>query len=499
MTSPFNILDHVGQLTPVEDRGKNGYYHCPVCGDDNFTVSKTGAYQCWGNQCKPEDVRNAVSPLKKADRLTSVQREKIKHSKQSKEAELGTAEVKAQAEHYMLMVGEKVISEAEAYLRLSEWCKSTRHDEFNAKRILKGFLDLLGPSDGTLDPTEDAKVLKSLVKAYAEERDLTCKYVLKGRIRTRFKLNDSQIEALLEQVAPSANLDFRHCSEDFEDRDYLAQLEALSRNEIPAGLSAGLLGLDRVLGGLEEKSLYIIGGKPSQGKSALAQTVTREILKKYRIPTAVFTLEMPARQWKGRWLSAERSIDYRKIRLGTFSEYEWGQVLDCMAYFYELPLFLSEASGITPGYLRRSCLAISEKCKEQYGQGLGLVVVDYLNLMRCPGHANRTQEVSQIARELQSLAKEIGCRVIALSQLRKGDGVASSKEPGLDDLRESGEIAQVADGVVLVHRPGRYDETVPDSVSKLIVAKNRHGKVGECEAVFEGKYMRFLDASGRMG
>lgn len=499
MTKAFNMLDYIDQLTPVDDRNKKGYYHCPHCGDDNFTVAKTGAYKCWGNQCKEADIRNAVSPLEKSSSLLPVQREKIRYSKQSKSAEFSAAEVKAQAEHYMLMVGEKVLTEAEAYLRLSEWCKSTRHDEFNAKRVLRELLEQLRPSDGALDPTDDAKILSALTKAYADEVDLSCKYVLKSRIKSRFKLNDSQIEALIEQVAPSANLDFRHCSEDFEDRDYLTQLEALYHGEASSGLSTGLMGLDRVLGGLEEKSLYVIGGKPSQGKSALAQTVTRDILKNYRIPTAVFTLEMPARQWKGRWLAAERSIDYTKIRLGNFSEGEWSQIVDCMAYFYDLPLFLSEVSGITPSYLRRSCLAISDQCKTRYGQGLGLVVIDYLNLMRCPGHSNRTQEVSQIARDLQSLAKEIGCRVIALSQLRKGDGVSSAKEPGLDDLRESGEIAQVADGVVFVHRPSRYDNTVPDSVSKLIVAKNRHGKVGECEAIFEGKYMRFLDSTGRMG
>lgn len=498
MTSAFNILDHIDQLTPVEDRGKKGYYHCPVCGDDNFTVAKTGAYQCWGNQCKPADIRNEVSPLERANNLPAVQRERITLKKQSRTAEHGAAEVKAQADHYALLVAEKVISTPVAFLRLSEWCKTTHHDSYIAKQVLSASLAALDPSGGTLDPTEDAKILRSLTKAYADEADLTCKYVLKSRIKSRFKVNDSQIEALIEQVSPESNLDFLHCSEE-PGGDYLAHLEALSQGKARGGLSTGLAGLDRILGGLEEGSVYIIGGKPSQGKSVLAQTITRSILKNERIPTAVFTLEMPAKQWKGRWLAAERAIDYSTIRMGRFSEEQWGQVLDCMSYFYDLPLFLSESSGITPNYLRRSCLAISEKCKEQYGQGLGLVVIDYLNLMRCPGYQNRTQEVSQIARDIQALAKEIGCRVIALSQLRKDNGIGGSKEPVMDDLRESGEIAQVADGVVLVHRPGRYDDTIPDSDSKLIVAKNRHGKVGECEATFEGKYMRFLDSNGRIG
>ncbi len=498
MTATFNMLDHLDTLTPAEGRDKKGYYLCPVCGDDNFTVAKTGAYKCWGNGCKSEDVRNAVSPLEKNDQLPPLRHDKAVHFKQNRQADLGAAEVRVQAEHHAMMVAEKIYTAAEANLRLSEWCRTTRHDVFVAKQVLQGLLDELGPSDGTLDPTDDAKILRALVKAYADEVDLSCRYVLKSRIKSRFRLNDGQLDALIEQVSPESNLDFRHCSDD-HDVDYLAYLESLSQGKTKPGLSTGIAGLDRVLGGLEENSTYIIGGKPSQGKSALAQTIVRHIIKSEKIPTAVFTLEMSSRQWKNRWLSAERSINYSTIRVGNFSAQQWDQVFDCMSYFYELPLFLSQASGITPSYLRRSCLAISEECKKRYGQGLGLVVVDYINLMKCPGENNRAQEVAQIARELQNLAKDIGCRLIALSQLRKDNGIGGAKEPGLDDLKETGEIAQVADGVVFVHRPGRYDDTVPDSVTKLIVPKNRHGRVGECDAIFEGQYMRFLDSAGRMG
>ena len=155
MTATFSILDHIEKLTPAEGKDKKGYYHCPACGDDNFTVSKTGAYQCWGNQCKPEVIRNALSPLKKSG-LPPVQQDKIVHKKQSKQTDLGTAHVKAEAEHYALMVAENIFSSAEAHLRLSEWCKTTRHDRYAAKGILDAFLGQLGVDDGTLDTREDA-------------------------------------------------------------------------------------------------------------------------------------------------------------------------------------------------------------------------------------------------------------------------------------------------------------------------------------------------------
>ena len=467
-----------------------------MCGDDNFTIAKSGAYQCWGSQCKPEAIRNALSPLKKSG-LPPSQRDKIVHKKQTKEVDSSTAAVKAEAEHYALMGAEDIFSVAEAHLRLSEWCKTTRHDRYAAKGVLDAFLNQLGVNDGTLDTREDAKVLRALVKAYAEETDLICRTVLRHRLRSRFRVNDAQLDALVEEVAPAQDLDFLHCSEDAE-QDFLSRLQKLQSGDISPGFNTGLFGWDRMLGGIEDNTLHIIGGRPSQGKSVLAQNIVRHVLKEHRVPVAVFNLEMTTAQWKERWVAAERSIDHAKLRKGQIGEQQWADVLDCMSFFYELPLFLSEASGITPNYLRRSCLAIAEKAKEKYGQGLGLIVVDYLNLMQYPGEPNRVQEVSKIARALQSLAKEF-CSVVALAQLNRGSTHTAVKEPNLESLRESGEIEQVAESVTLVHRPGKYDESIPDSVGKLILAKNRQGQTGACEVLFQGEYARFRDANGRIG
>ena len=497
MSSPtFNILVHIDKLSPVDERNKKGYYYCPACGDDNFGLSaKTGAYQCFGNGCKPKDIRNAIAPFEKQDQFELPQLQRIAYAKANKELVVNTAQVEAKAEELALLVAEKIYSPEQAALTLSEWCRQERRDRFTANKILEGFLNQLAPQDEGLDTDDDAQALEKMVLAYANEERLSRKLVLRKRLRSRFSVNQGDVEGLTEVLAASAGLDFIHGSEAPEgSMDFLERLELLQSGKLAPGLMTGFASLDRYLQGLGKKSLTIIGGRPAQVNSAVVLSIFRNVQRLLRFPVAMFNLEMTSDQWRERWISAERSISYGKIRSGHINEQEWAQVLDCMAHFYELPIYLSEASGITPSYLRRSCSAIAEKA----GSDLGLIVVDYLNLMRAPGASSRVQEVSQIARDLQSLGKEMNAPVIALSQLSRGASHRSTKEPVLEDLRESGEIEQVADVVMLVHRPGKYDESIPDAVGKIITAKNRHGPTGTCEVLFEGEYMRFRDGAGRI-
>lgn len=493
MTKAFNMLDHLDQLTPVDERGKKGYYHCPVCGDDNFTVSKTGAYQCWGQQCKEAEIRNAVSPSKKRDSLPPLQRQKLAFTQKDREVLRNTAEVEAKCEELALLVAENIYSSEQAALSLSEWCRTERRDRYTAQQVLKGLLEKVAPSDETQELETNSQELEKLVLSYIGESKLSRKLILRKELRSRFRLSEGDVEAVAEELQANADLDFVHCSESHgASMDWLSRIEALQAGKLSPGLMTGFKKLDQLQQGLQRKTLHFVCGASSHGKTAFVQTIVRNVQRQCRLPTAVFNLEMSSDQWKTRWVSAERGIPHARLKTGKINEQEWDQVLDCMAHFYELPIFLSEASGITPSYLKRSCDAISDKLDK----GLGLVVIDYINLMRHPGYSNRVQEVSQIARDLQALAKHINAPVLVLSQLNRGNVNRGSKEPEIDDIRETKEIEAVADSVMFVHRPSRYDKSVPDDEAKILIPKNRHGPTGNCDVIFEGKYMRFRDPEG---
>ena len=487
----FSILDHIEKLEPVQDLRKKGYYHCPVCGDDNFTFNpKNGAYTCHGNGCQPKDIRQALSPVEGIPRLEPIKLQRLNVAKAEKETALNTAEVQAKAEELALLVAEDIYTPEQAALSMSEWCRTNGRDKFSANQLLRALLKQVVPSDDELETiAEDAKALKALAIAYAHETRLTESLVIRERLRRRFRLTDSQIEGLIEELEPSANIDLSHVAESSSEASFVQRITKLRNGEILPGINTGFVDMDRMLNGLSKKSLTIIGGRPSQGKTAFTQSIVRHIAKQTRLPIVMFNLEMTNDQWKERWVSAERSIKFGRVHTGRLSDPEYDSFLDCVAYLEDLPIYLCEESGISPSYLRRVCMA----AKERFDQGIGLIVVDYLNLMRSPGAASRVQEVSQIARDLQSIAKEFNAPVVALSQLNRGASNRAVKDPVLEDLRESGELEQVADAVFFVHRPGKYDESIPDNIGKIICAKNRHGATGSFEVLFEGEYMRFRD------
>ena len=487
----FNILDHVDKLTPVEGRDKKGYYHCPVCGDDNFTFSKTGAYQCWGQQCKERDIRQAIAPLENLPKLEPIKLQHVRATKVDKEVAFNAAEVQAKAEELALLVAEKVYSPEQAAISMAEWCRANRKDGFSASKLLQGILKKLLSSNDCLEGVhEDAEALKELVLAYANESRFTERLVIRERLLRKFKVRDEQLEGLLEELIPSSDLDVAHGAEATSDGfSYIQRLSMRRNGEIPPGVGTGLANLDRLLGGLNKKTLTFIGGKTSQGKTVLAQGITRHVAKSTRQPVLVFNLEMTTNQWKDRWVSSELGIDCGKVRSGRCSDQEFDLILDCMAHFEELPIYLSESSGITPRFIGRTCAAV----KAQTQSDIALVVVDYINLMTFPGEKNRVQEVSRIARALQNIAKQVDAPFLVLTQLYRGSSNRAEKEPILEDIRESGEIEQVADAILFVHRPNKdRPEKGPDNIGKIICAKNRHGPCGAFDTLFQGSYQRFI-------
>jgi replicative DNA helicase len=280
------------------------------------------------------------------------------------------------------------------------------------------------------------------------------------------------------------------------------------------GVTSGLRDLDKKLGGLHPSDLLIIAGRPSMGKTALATNIAFSTAKaglngrKDGAPVAFFSLEMSAEQLASRILSAESGIVSDKIRRGELQEKDFTKFYDISKELASLPLYIDDTPALTMSALRTRC----RRLKRQ--QGLGLVVIDYLQLLGVAGSKrseNRVQELSEITRSLKALAKELHVPVIALSQLSRAVEQRDDKRPQLADLRESGSIEQDADVVMFVFRQSYYLERkepepgtqkhqdwqaqMEDSrhVSELIIAKQRHGPVGTLRLYFDAHLTKFGD------
>ena len=287
-----------------------------------------------------------------------------------------------------------------------------------------------------------------------------------------------------------------------------------------AGLSTGLVDLDRKLGGLHPSDLLILAGRPSMGKTALATNIAFNIARAYRASREAqgkaedggiigfFSLEMSSEQLATRILSEQAEIPSEKIRRGMISEDEFKRLARVAQEMSEVPLFIDQTGGISIAQLS----ARARKLKRQ--QGLGMLVVDYLQLLTGNGGSsqqNRVQEVSQITTGLKALAKELNTPIIALSQLSRQVENREDKRPQLSDLRESGSIEQDADVVMFVFREEYYVERLKPSEgtpefqdwmakmqlvsgkAEVIIGKQRHGPVGTVQLQFESQFTRFGD------
>lgn len=262
------------------------------------------------------------------------------------------------------------------------------------------------------------------------------------------------------------------------------------------GIPSGLIDLDRATGGWQNSDLVILAARPGMGKTAFVLTVARNAAVSFKKSVAIFSLEMPAEQLVNRMISGETGIPAEKLRKGNLEEWEWAQLHNKVTDLSEAQLFIDDTPAITPVQLRAKC----RRLKQQHG--IGLIVIDYLQLMNVEGMkgGTRTEEVSLISRSLKALAKELNVPVIALSQLsRSVETRGGVKRPMLSDLRESGAIEQDADLVSFLYRPEYYglkqDEEGrnTEGLVEFILAKHRNGDVGTILLRFQAKNTRFVD------
>ena len=257
------------------------------------------------------------------------------------------------------------------------------------------------------------------------------------------------------------------------------------------GLATGLSDLDEMTSGLQKSDLVIVAGRPSMGKTTLVMNMAEHAAIKASKPGLVFSMEMPADSLAMRMMSSLGRIDQHRIRTGKLDDDDWPRVTSAVHMLSEAPLFIDDSPALSPAEVR----ARARRLVKEHGP-LGLIVIDYLQLMKVPGFKaeNRTAEISEISRSLKALAKELNVPVIALSQLNRSLEQRHDKRPVMSDLRESGAIEQDADLICFIYRDEVYNEDSPDKgCAEIIIAKQRNGPIGKVRVAFLGKYTRFED------
>ncbi len=254
------------------------------------------------------------------------------------------------------------------------------------------------------------------------------------------------------------------------------------------GVTTGFRDLDEMTSGLQASDLVIVAGRPSMGKTSFAMNMAETVAIKERKPVAIFSMEMPGVQLAMRMMSSLGRIDQSKMRTGKLEDDQWPRLTSAVNLLAEAPMFIDDTPALTPVELR----ARSRRLAREHGQ-LGLIVIDYLQLMQSPSSGeNRTAEISEISRSLKGLAKELNVPVIALSQLNRNLEQRPNKRPVMSDLRESGSIEQDADVIIFIYRDEVYNDDSPDKgKAEIIIGKQRNGPIGHVSLTFLGQYTRF--------
>jgi replicative DNA helicase len=269
---------------------------------------------------------------------------------------------------------------------------------------------------------------------------------------------------------------FRMLSERYENRGQLT------------GISTGFNDLDELTSGLQPSDLIIVAARPSMGKTAFSVNIAEAAALKAKKAVVIFSMEMSASQLAFRLISSIGRIHQQHLRNGDLAEEDWPRVTNAIAILSEAKIFIDDTPGLSPVELRSRARRIHRE-----NGGLGLIVIDYLQLMQVPGNKeNRATEISEISRSLKGLAKELNVPVIALSQLNRSLEQRADKRPMMSDLRESGAIEQDADVIMFIYRDEYYNKESPDKgLAEIIIGKQRNGPTDTVKLAFLGHYTKF--------
>jgi len=264
------------------------------------------------------------------------------------------------------------------------------------------------------------------------------------------------------------------------------EIESRHQDTALPGLPSEFYDLDAMTGGFQRSDLIIIAGRPSMGKTSFAVGMARNIAE--NLPVAIFSLEMSKEQLGLRLLASEAGIESNYLRTGRISQNQWGALSHALGTLSELPIYIDDTANQTVMQMRSQV----RRLLAEKGGELGLVLIDYLQLMEGSGSENRVQELSRITRSLKGLARELNVPVIALSQLSRGVEARTNKRPMMSDLRESGAIEQDSDLIIMLYRDEYYNENTPDrGIAEIIITKHRNGPTGVVKLLFDPQFTRF--------
>lgn len=265
--------------------------------------------------------------------------------------------------------------------------------------------------------------------------------------------------------------------------------ELFEREEAITGHATGFKDFDEMTSGLQAGDLVIVAGRPSMGKTTFAMNIAEHIAISGKKAVAVFSMEMPGEQLALRMLSSIGRVDQTRVRTGRLDDQDWHRLTSAVGILSQTEIHIDDTPALSPSDLRSRARRLARTCD------LGVIVVDYLQLMQVPGtKENRTNEISEISRSLKAIAKELKVPVVALSQLNRSLEQRPNKRPVMSDLRESGAIEQDADLIVFIYRDEVYDkESAQKGMAEIIIGKQRNGPIGNLFLTFRGQNTRFED------
>ena len=274
-------------------------------------------------------------------------------------------------------------------------------------------------------------------------------------------------------------------------KEVVERIEVLYGQENPSdvtGIATGFNDLDQKTSGFQPGDLIIVAGRPSMGKTAFSLNIAEHVALELKKPVAVFSMEMGGSQLAMRMLGSVGQLDQHKVRTGRLLDEDWSKLTNALGKLNDAPLYIDESAALNALELR----ARARRLHRQHND-LGLIIVDYLQLMSSASHGeNRATEISEISRSLKALAKELQVPVVALSQLNRSLEQRPNKRPVMSDLRESGAIEQDADLILFIYRDEVYNpETEDKGIAEIIIGKQRNGPIGKIDLTFLGQYTRF--------
>lgn len=334
---------------------------------------------------------------------------------------------------------------------------------------------------------KDKSVLRKMIK-YAEKTMADC-YAAEESVENILEKSEKELFDISQNQG--GGNDFADMEMEKIALSVLDTIEASAkRGSKITGVPTGFVDLDEKLTGLHGQELILIAARPAMGKTAFALNIAQYAAMKKGVPVAVFSLEMSKEQLATRLIAMDSMVDSQAIRTGQLKDSDWEKIMDSTYRVGETPMYIDDTPGISIGELRSKCRKLKQT------KNIGMIVIDYLQLMNVSGRTeSRQQEISTISRSLKKLARELNVPVVALSQLNRAVDSREDHKPVMSDLRESGAIEQDADVIMFIYRDDYYhkEDSPKPGIADIIVAKQRNGSTGPVELVWVGKFTKFAN------